>query len=94
MTCEVDVRAIRKEAPLLFSLLDAIDSEQLLQGTGYLARWMALRERINAGVENEAESEDLFELLQEVGSTNAIRGTWIEHRWLSAKKRVFLDSQF
>jgi len=89
MTHAIPLKEICQEARLLFALLDAVDSEDLIAGMPCQTRWRALKARINSGASHyENEADESYELLVEIGSSGAISGTWIEKRWLTTSARI------
>jgi len=88
MIQEPEAREIRQESRLLFALLDAIDTEDLISDANLQSRWKALKSRVDRGADYEAEAEESYALLVELSRTCAIRGTWMESRWLAADARI------
>ena len=76
------------DARLLFTLLDAIDSDGIMAGTPFAARWSAVKARIDAGGAYEAESENFYELLVAIDGAGLIGGTWMENRWHTTVARI------
>lgn len=88
MTDSICSGQIRQEARLLFTLLDAIDSEGLLMADQNQTRWSALKARVNSGATCEEESDELYAVITELAHSGAIRGTWMERRWLTTEVRI------
>ena len=76
------------DARLLFTLLDAIESDGRMVGTPFLAPWSAVKARINSGGAYEAESENFYELLVAIDGAGLISGTWMENRWHTTVARI------
>lgn len=78
---------IRPEARVVFTLIDAADSAQLI-GAEARERWLAAKTRLVAGASYEAEADVLHPLTVEVESSRVLAGTWIEERWRAVSSRV------
>ena len=88
MTRAISYKQIRHEARLLFTLLDARDSDGRMTGTPFHSPWRDLKSHLNSGASYEAEAEKFYELLDQIARSGATRGTWMEQRWLATESRI------
>ena len=82
------MQKIQREARLMFSLLDAFESDQPTVSAPVLSRWREAKNRINASGNYEAEAALFHEILTEFDSAGAFDGTWIKLRWQAAQSRI------
>ena len=88
MTDMISIGQLRQEGRLLFALLDAIDSDDLIVGTQNQMRWKALKTRVNSGASYEDESIESYELLSDLALSRSLKGTWMESRWRTTDARI------
>lgn len=82
------IENVRREGPVLFSLLDAASDDGRLEDTPFQQEWLVLKNRIRDQTECEAAADECFALLQAIDAAGLIRATWIEASWRGALRRA------
>jgi hypothetical protein len=88
MTITLSEHQIRKEARLLYTLLDAVEDNGMLSAGPDETRWREAKRRIVLSGDYESEAELFYALLTEIDSAGVISDTWIQRRWLTIKGRI------
>lgn len=79
---------LRSEARLLFTLLDAAESANLIADAGAKESWREIKTRLNGGGSYKNEAENMFDCLYALEASAAFVGTWIEERWQVIQSRA------
>jgi len=88
MTDTDPVHMVRREGRLLYVLLDAADSNGMLNGTANKTRWDEAKLRVQWSGDFDTDAELYHEMLTELAASGRLAGTWIEDRWLAVNARI------